>query len=75
MYSGKWCAEYEGPGVSAAAADVVCGGGDGGDICGAGLLCICWIRPKHVHKLTTLLPRDYCLISGNGTMNLLIETK
>ena len=28
------------------------------------------IRPKHVHKLTTLLPRDYCLISGNGTMKL-----
>ena len=28
------------------------------------------IRPKHVHKLTTLLPRDYCLIPGNGTMKL-----
>ena len=28
------------------------------------------IRPKHVHKLTTLLPGDYCLISGKGTMKL-----
>ena len=38
MYSGEWCAEKDGSGVSAAAADVVCRGGDGGDICGAGLL-------------------------------------
>ena len=28
------------------------------------------IRPKHVHKLTTLLPRDYSLISDNCTMKL-----
>ena len=27
------------------------------------------IRPKHVHKLTTLLPKDYYL-PGNGTMKL-----
>ena len=31
VYSGEWCAEYEGPGVSVgAAAEVVCGG-DGGE--------------------------------------------
>ena len=31
MYSGEWCAEYEGPRVSVgAAAEVVCGG-DGGE--------------------------------------------
>ena len=31
VYSGDWCAEYEGPGVSVgAAAEVVCGG-DGGE--------------------------------------------
>ena len=40
MYSGEWCAEKDGLGVFGAAADVVCGGGDGGDIYGAGLLCI-----------------------------------
>ena len=28
------------------------------------------IRPKHVHKPTTLIPKDYCLIPGNGTMKL-----
>ena len=30
----------DGPGVSSAAADIVCRGGDGGDICRAGLLCM-----------------------------------
>ena len=33
------------------------------------------IRPKHVHKLTTLLPRDYCLIPGNGAIKLVDPTK
>ena len=28
------------------------------------------IRPKHVHKLTTLLPMDYYLIPGNGTIKI-----
>ena len=28
------------------------------------------IRIKHVHKLTTLLPKDYYLIPGNGTIKL-----
>ena len=30
------------------------------------------IRPKRVQKLTSLLPRDYCLIPSNGSINLLI---
>ena len=37
-YSGECCYVNDGPGVSVAAAAVVCGGGDGGDICEAGLL-------------------------------------
>ena len=31
VYSGDWCAEYEGPGVSVGAAPEVVGGGDGGE--------------------------------------------
>ena len=41
VYSGDWCAENEGPGVSVgAAAEVVCGG-DGGERSeiGVGVLC------------------------------------
>ena len=30
VYSGEWCAEYEGPGVSVEAAAEVVYGGDGG---------------------------------------------
>ena len=30
-------------------------------------------RPKHIHKFTTLLPEDYCLIPGNGAIKL-VET-
>ena len=27
-------------------------------------------RPKHIHKFITLLPKDYCLIPGNGAIKL-----
>ena len=37
-YSGECCDVNDGPGVSAGAAVEVSGGGDGGDICGTGLL-------------------------------------
>ena len=39
-------------------------------------MCICeWVlRPKDIYKFITLLPKDYCLIPGNGTIKL-VETK
>ena len=33
------------------------------------------IRPKHIHKFTTLLPKDYYLIPGNGAIKLVDPTK
>ena len=32
------------------------------------------LRPKYIHKFITLLPKDYCLIPGNGAIKL-VETK
>ena len=31
-------------------------------------------RPKHIYKFITQLPKDYCLIPGNGAIKL-VETK
>ena len=45
---------------------------NGGDIC---LADSAMLRPNDIYKFITLLPKDCCLIPGNGAIKLIDRTK